>query len=332
MIAAQDDKPLPEYQLTVPVPAFRAAELIGEYHEVDGERFTRISEFSGNVYMQRGSFRYELRADAKDGTLVTDDAAGFGTKVKLESNGRLLVDSVAYQRLDDGPPANVPEKWKGLIGEYGWDHNTLYILEDDGQLYALIEWFYYYPLKELGENVFAFPDYGLYHGEGLKFTCDADGNATDVVAAEVRFLRREVGTKDGETFKIEPVKPIDDLRAAALAATPPREPGEYRDSDLVDLVALDPTIKLDIRYATENNFTGAVFYDQARAFMQRPAAEAVVRANARLRKLGLGLLIHDAYRPWHVTKMFWDATPGSMKDFVANPASGSRHNRGSRLT
>ena len=62
--------------------------------------------------------------------------------------------------------------------------------------------------------------------------------------------------------------------------------------------------------------------------MQRPAAEAVVRANARLKQRGLGLLVHDAYRPWHVTKMFWDATPDDLKDFVANPANGSRHNRG----
>jgi D-alanyl-D-alanine dipeptidase len=62
--------------------------------------------------------------------------------------------------------------------------------------------------------------------------------------------------------------------------------------------------------------------------MQRPAAEAVVRANQRLKKHGLGLLVHDAYRPWHVTRMFWDATPDEFKDFVANPANGSRHNRG----
>jgi D-alanyl-D-alanine dipeptidase len=144
----------------------------------------------------------------------------------------------------------------------------------------------------------------------------------------VKFDRREVGTKGGETFKIKPVKPIDELRAGALAASPPTESGEYRDADLVDLTSLDPTIKLDMRYASTNNFIGAVFYKQASAFMQRPAAEAVVRANVRLKKRGLGLLVHDAYRPWYVTKMFWDATPDEMKDFVANPARGSRHNRG----
>lgn len=328
MLATQDGKPLPAYRVTGPVPPERAKELVGTYREVDGDRFTRIAELNGNVFMQRGSFRYEIRAAADDGAILTDDAIGFGTELKLEDAGKLVVGDLVFERQADEPPADVPERWKGLIGEYGWDHNTLYILEDAGQLVALIEWFYYYPLKEISENVFEFPDYGLYHGEGLKFTRNADEVATDVIAAEVRFVRREVGTKDGETFKIVPLKPIDKLRAGALAASPPPESGDYREAELVDLASLDPTIKFDIRYASTNNFTGAVFYKQPRAFMQRPAAEAVVRANQRLKEQGLGLLVHDAYRPWHVTKMFWDATPDSMKDFVANPANGSRHNRG----
>ncbi|MBI2478084.1 MAG: serine hydrolase, partial [Planctomycetia bacterium] len=328
MLAAQDGKPLPTYRVTAPVPAERAQELVGTYREVDGERFTRIAEMNGDVFMQRGSYRYELRTAADDGAIVTDDALGFGTPVKLDAADKLIVGDLEFARQAEVPPSDIPECWKGLIGEYGWDHNTLYILEDAGQLVALIEWFYYYPLKEVSENVFEFPDHGLYHGEGLKFTRNADGVATEVVAGEVRFVRREVGTKDGETFKIVPLKPIDELRAGALAASPPAESGDYREAELVDLASLDATIKLDIRYASTDNFTGAVFYKQPRAFMQRPAAEAVVRANQRLQERGLGLLVHDAYRPWHVTKMFWDATPDSMKDFVANPANGSRHNRG----
>jgi D-alanyl-D-alanine dipeptidase len=328
MLAAQDGKPLPSYRMTGPVPPERALELLGTYREVNGQRFTRITELDGDVLMQRGSFRFVLGAAADNGSIITDDEIDFGTEVKLQGSDRLIVGGTAYQRVADKPPADLPDFWKGLIGEYGWDHNTLYILEDNGRLYALIEWFYYYPLTKVDENTFAFPDYGLYHGEGLKFTRDADGVATEVVAAEVKFLRREVGTKDGETFRITPLKPIDELRAGALAASPPAEPGEFREADLVELVSLDPTIKLDIRYATTNNFTGAVFYKQRRAFMQKPAAQAVVRANKRLKERGLGLLIHDAYRPWHVTKMFWDATPDDLKDFVANPANGSRHNRG----
>ena len=328
MMATQDEKPLPVYPTTGPVPAERASELVGHYREVGGKRFTRINELNGDVHMQRGTFRYRLSARSSDGRIVTDDEIGFGLQVSLRSGGRLAVGDVLFQRVDDRPPAEIPKRWKGLVGEYGWDHNVLYILEDEGRLYALIEWFYYYPLKEVDQNTFAFPSYGLYHGEGLKFHRNSDGEADYVVAAQVKFPRRQPGAKDGETFKIEPVKPIDELRTAAMNASPPPEQGQFRAPELVDLTSLDPTIKLDIRYASTNNFTGSVFYKQARAYMQRPASEALVRANARLKKRGLGLLVHDAYRPWHVTKMFWDATPAEMKDFVANPSRGSRHNRG----
>src|SRR5262249_7759845 len=89
-----------------------------------------------------------------------------------------------------------------------------------------------------------------------------------------------------------------------------------------------PTIKLDIRYATINNFLSTPMYSQARAFLQGPAGEALVRANHALRARGYGLLIYDGYRPWDVTRVFWDATPHGKKIFVAEPRSGSRHNRG----
>lgn len=326
MLARQDDKPLPSYGTTAPVPEERARELVGSYRSDD--QVAKITELNGRVFVRHGAFRHELRAASEDGAIITDDPIGFGTRVRLDSAGKLLIGETAYARESDEPPTEASDRWKGLIGEYGWDHNTLYILEDRGQLVALIEWFYYYPLTELGENEFAFPDEGLYHGEKLRFTRDPSGQATGVVAAEVLFKRREVGTRHGETFKITPVQPIDEIRKAALAASPPSETGEFRDSDLVELTSLDPTIRLDVRYATTNNFTGAVFYKEPRAFLQRPAAEAVVRAHRRLASRGLGLLIHDAYRPWHVTKMFWDATPDDLKAFVANPANGSRHNRG----
>ena len=113
-----------------------------------------------------------------------------------------------------------------------------------------------------------------------------------------------------------------------LAQVPPKESGTFRKPDLVELIKLDRTIKLDIRYATSNNFMGRPVYRQARAFLQRPAAEALVRANKSLRKKGYGLMIHDGYRPWSVTKLFWDSTPADKKEFVADPAQGSRHNRG----
>jgi D-alanyl-D-alanine dipeptidase len=109
---------------------------------------------------------------------------------------------------------------------------------------------------------------------------------------------------------------------------PPKETGPLRQPELVELIKLDPTLHLDIRYATAKNFLGRPVYTEARAFLQRPAAEALVRASQIVRKQGYGLLIFDGYRPWSVTKIFWDATPEDKKQFVADPSQGSRHNRG----
>jgi D-alanyl-D-alanine dipeptidase len=131
-----------------------------------------------------------------------------------------------------------------------------------------------------------------------------------------------------KVFRITPVRPVAELRAEALKATPPAEAGPFKASDLVEIVTLDSSIKLDIRYAGTDNFLSTPLYEQARAFLQRPAAEALLRVSHALRAEGYGLLIHDAYRPWYITKIFWDATPPDKHDFVANPADGSRHNRG----
>jgi D-alanyl-D-alanine dipeptidase len=142
------------------------------------------------------------------------------------------------------------------------------------------------------------------------------------------YIRRDAGADPTHYFRITPTMPVAELRAAALAATPPEEAGPFRKPDLVELAPLDPAIHLDIRYAQSNNFLGTPMYTQARAFLQRPAAEALLRALHKLQPLGYGLLIHDGYRPWYVTKIFWDVTPPEDHNFVADPQKGSRHNRG----
>ncbi|WP_051718459.1 M15 family metallopeptidase [Hymenobacter sp. IS2118] len=118
------------------------------------------------------------------------------------------------------------------------------------------------------------------------------------------------------------------LMVSSCAARPPHETGAFKPSELVELRRLDPSIRLDIRYATTKNFAGRAVYSEARAFLQRPAAEALVRVNKELETLGYRLLVFDGYRPWSVTKLFWDITPREKRKFVANPKKGSRHNRG----
>jgi D-alanyl-D-alanine dipeptidase len=142
------------------------------------------------------------------------------------------------------------------------------------------------------------------------------------------YHRLPYSVPGGNIKVVKPTRSLEEIRTEALAARPPEEKGSYRNSDLVELAKLDPAIHLDIRYATPNDFLGKAVYTQARAFLQRPAAEALVRALHRLQPYGFGLLIHDGYRPWYVTKIFWEATPPEGKIFVADPAQGSRHNRG----
>jgi D-alanyl-D-alanine dipeptidase len=157
---------------------------------------------------------------------------------------------------------------------------------------------------------------------------DAKGRIVAVKIGGKTYQRSFFDAEEGRTFQIKPLLPAAELRQRALSAIPPIEKGDFISPDLVEVVSLDSAIKLDIRYAGTNNFMGMQLYEEPRAFLQRPAAEAVVRVHAMLKKYGFGLIIYDAYRPWYVTKMFWDATPDQQKIFVADPTKGSRHNRG----
>lgn len=99
--------------------------------------------------------------------------------------------------------------------------------------------------------------------------------------------------------------------------------------DLVELTAIDPTIGLDIRYATPNNFTHQKVYASARCLLRRAAAESLSVVQKELRQQGLSLKVYDGYRPLSVQKKFWEICPDDR--YVANPAKGSRHNRGAAV-
>jgi CubicO group peptidase (beta-lactamase class C family)/D-alanyl-D-alanine dipeptidase len=325
MLAVRQGQALPKIEKTDPLTPDDARRLAGHYvHDGWGvDLIARNRKLF--AWPLRGGFRTELRrlGDA----LVIDDSLDYGRKIQVRED-KLLLGMDSFERIRTSKPQPPPASWEGLIGEYGWDHDILYILEKDGKLHALIEWFFLYPLEEVAANVFKFPNWGLYDGEKLIFKRDASGRATEVEAASVIFKRRTIDGENGTTFRIRPLRPVEDLRREALAAQPPRETGDFLKPDLVDLTTLDPTIKLDIRYATTNNFLSTPFYASAKAFLQRPAAEALVRVHRKLAEQGYGLMIFDGYRPWSVTKMFWEATPEKDRIFVANPTQGSRHNRG----
>jgi len=108
------------------------------------------------------------------------------------------------------------------------------------------------------------------------------------------------------------------------------QPSLAKQAPLLEINRIEPGIKLDIRYATRNNFTGRVLYSTARALLLPEPALALARAHGKLKPMGYGLLIYDAYRPWSVTRALWNSAsaPDRANGYVANPAEGSKHNRG----
>jgi D-alanyl-D-alanine dipeptidase len=243
----------------------------------------------------------------------------------------LLAISMLGARPELAPPpepAPLSRHLLGLVGAYGENDLPLYVFEREGKLFILSAGAIAGPLEEPSSALFKVPAPGFKAGSTLTFSRDPDGTGAAVRVGSAVLGRLSLGIEGAGTYRVTPVRPVDVLTREALASTPPAEPANLRKPDLVDVTHLDPTLKLEIRYATRENFLGVPVYAEARAFLQRPAAEAMVRAHRALSAFGYGILIHDAYRPWYVTKVFWEATPVDKREFVADPAKGSRHNRG----
>ncbi|MFP4498082.1 MAG: hypothetical protein ACLFQV_07715, partial [Vulcanimicrobiota bacterium] len=152
-------------------------------------------------------------------------------------------------------PAPAPEKWQGLIGNYVNGKTDLLVLEKQGKLY-LYKDKNYYPLKEVDVNKFQF---ALDPSKFIYFERNAVDVAFELKIKDRVFKRDFYGIEEGKTYKIKPVKPVSQLRKTALSAAPPGEKGSFKKSHLVSVADLEPSIKLDIRYATKNNFMGEAF-------------------------------------------------------------------------
>lgn len=319
-----------------PLPEGLSSRLHGVYASDEGKSL-RVLARGGRAELEIGSATLELRASGAPDVLIADSrlsfgpAVGIGRAAETEGIQALRIGDREFRRVPEPRPPPPPAGLLPLIGEYGWDHNILFVFERDGVLTVLIEWLERYPLTADPEDPdrFHFPDRGLYPGESLRFLRNPEGRVTGADLSGIVFERRP-GPGEG-TFRIEPLLPVEELRRLADTGSPPVEEGDFLDSDLVRLTDLDSTIRLDVRYAGENNFMGTAFYEVADAFLQRPAAEALARAHAAFGDHGYGVIVHDGYRPWRVTKMFFDATPEHQRIFVADPASGSRHNRGAAV-
>jgi len=213
--------------------------------------------------------------------------------------------------MDDTKPAYPSPDIARFIGLYGTDRALLDIYEEGGALFADGCGLTHQPVAAATDRLRLSSDHevvAVVNGVSLA--------QRDFAGAAVAQFRRAIATD------------LARLRADSLAARPPTQPALPAQSDLVEICAVDPGIAIDMRYASANNFMGVALYDRAAAYLQRPAATALADAQASLRDRGYRLIVLDAYRPWSVTWLFWQAVPPEARQFVADPALGSKHNRG----
>lgn len=329
LLAATQRRAAPEWPRSDAIGGEQAKRLVGRF--VDGDDSLNLRVYGDALVLDAPERAGEVRR-VQAGVLL-DDVQTFDDRLALDPGGQWVeLDGRRYRRAAWRRPPPPDAELAAQIGEYGFDHNILRIYQRDARAYARIEWVDWRPLRRVAPDVYDLPaDRGLYPREQIRFERDGDGRVTAAVLGGIRFPRRDFGAEAQAAVRAQLSGGIAALRRAALNATPPAGPPTARPSDLVAVRRVAPGIRLDIRYATPDNFTGQPIYESAGAFLQRPAAEALGRVHRALAADGFGLLVHDAYRPWYVTKMFWDATPPQSRVFVADPAQGSRHNRGAAV-
>jgi D-alanyl-D-alanine dipeptidase/CubicO group peptidase (beta-lactamase class C family) len=327
LAAAQGAQPVPMWPRSS-VYGARAREAAGVFRHGRDSLVMRV--IGGRLYLEGPTVAAEVRRTA-DGMVLDDNGTYSGDLQVSADFNRVVLSGDSYDRLTASEPSPPSQTIQHIVGDYGWPHAYIRVYERDGRAYARMTWSSYQPLTAAGTALWALPTRdGPYRLETIRFQRDARGRTNAANLSGVVLPRREFGAEAAAVLR-ESMRPIATLRAAALAAQPPVESGSKRAAELVELTPRMAGIRLDIRYATSNNFLQTPVYTQARAFLQRPAAEALRLVAADLAPKGFGLTIHDAYRPWFVTKMFWDATPEDNRIFVADPSQGSRHNRGAAV-
>ncbi len=233
--------------------------------------------------------------------------------------------------LTPGPkPRPAADATRAVIGHYGEGREAMLLFERNASVYVTPAHGPRIALQHLGGRTFRAVGAPEWLGGDTLVFADDSLFASSFSTQTRRFAREPVGPDEGDVFRITPRRPVVEIREDARQQ-PYTPAASARAADLVDLESIVPRLKLDVRYATDDNFMGAAFYSQRRAFLQRPVAEALAVVADSLAPYGYGLVVYDGYRPWSVTWAFWQATPPALRTYVANPAVGSRHNRGSAV-
>lgn len=155
--------------------------------------------------------------------------------------------------------------------------------------------------------------------EGYGVSCSVGGN---------RYSRRFFAGENGKPFRFAPANDWQALKNSAEAAAMPAQLGIGQQAQLVDLAQAVPGLKFNLRYAQTDNCFGQALTDDQRAFFDADAAQALAQAQQYLKPYGYGILVWEAYRPWSVSKLAYDALPADKKSMLPAPEVGFSHNTG----
>ena len=129
------------------------------------------------------------------------------------------------------------------------------------------------------------------------------------------------------TVKPESAENTQTQESTADNQDKPQKPMEI--NGLVELLKIDESFVLDLKYATDDNFTSKIIYSQAKCLINKNTAQKLIAANNEFKGLGLRIKIYDAYRPSSAQVLLWNAAKD--KSFVASPKKGSIHNKGAAV-
>ena len=236
-------------------------------------------------------------------------------------------------------PKDCPKDLKYILGMYYGNGEMFLLRENNGE----VELVYRFGQKDYtfaGSNVYPlykehFDSYTINESgplnhldaavriersrEGYGVSCSVGGN---------RYSRRFFAGENGRPFRFAPVSDWQALKTAANAAVMPAQLGAGQQAQLVDLAQTVPGLKFDLRYAQADNCFGQVLTDDQRAFLDADAAQALAQAQQYLKPYGYGILVWEAYRPWSVSKLAYDALPADKKSMLPAPEIGFSHNTG----
>lgn len=174
--------------------------------------------------------------------------------------------------------------------------------------------------------LFILYNYKLYTNDGLTPTKHLE--AIQELITPMPSIQKMTAPVSNTPIQNTPV-PNTPTQNTPTKNTPTKDTPIPNTNDLVELLKLDNSFIIDMKYATEDNFTKKVIYPSAKCILHKNTAAKLIKANNEFKKLGYAIKIFDAYRPHSAQKILWDAA--SDKSYVADPKKGSNHNRGAAV-